>query len=512
MLDTVSQNNRRIVKNTMFLYLRMGLTMLVQLYTSRVVLDNLGVENYGIYSVVASFIVAFTFIKGPLTSATQRYLNFELGRNDNIRLNKVFNLSLLTYAILALVLVVILELVGEWFVSVKMQIPPGRGDAALWTFRLSVFALIFSVIKTPFESLVIAYERMSFYAYLGIAEVVLKLLNAFSLAYIGYDKLKIYAVNHLIITIVLAIVVFAFCKICFKNVKIQKIWDGKLLKEILSFSGWSLFGAVASMCASQGLNILLNMFYGVAVNAAMGLASQVNTAIRHFVQNFQTAFRPQLVKYYAAGEIKQLNNLIFSSSKFSYLLLFAIACPFCFNVEYILKVWLKNPPELAGIFCIYMLIYALLESISAPMWMAIQATGKIKLYQITINSVMMMNIVLSYVFLKMGFDAVIVLQIKCILDVFYLVVRMLFIRRMVKFNIPLFMKQNILPILGSSGIAFVFLLAEVNCVPGGFTRLIVTCISFVVLYIPLVWLICLSQEERFFVKQVILRKILKRRV
>ena len=434
-------NNKRIAKNTMFLYIRMGISMLVGLYTSRIVLQALGVEDYGIYNVVGSFIVAFTFISGPLGTATQRFLNFELGKGESGRLNKVFNLSLYTYVVLAVILFFVIEVAGIWFLKNKMQLPAERMNAAAFAFHMSVLTLLLNLIKTPFESLIIAYEKMSFYAYISIADVFLKLLNAFMLLYVAVDKLKLFSINILVITLIVGCVTAFYCVRNFKKVRIEnprENWDFPLFKELMSFSGWSLFGSVASMTANQGLNILLNLFFGVVVNAAMGIANQVNAAVVQFVSNFQVAFRPQLVKYYAQGNIDALKSLIINTSKYSYLLLFAVVCPVCFNIDLLLKLWLKNPPEYAAEFCIMMLIYALLETLSAPMWMTVQATGKIKRYQIVISCVMSLNIVFSYFFLRAGFAPVAVLAIKCCMDVFYLLVRLIFMKIKIDFSISAF--------------------------------------------------------------------------
>lgn len=492
-------NNKRIAKNTMFLYIRMGLSMFVGLYTSRIILQALGVEDYGIYNIVGSFIVAFTFISGPLGTATQRFLNFELGKDEEGRLNRVFNLSLYAYVVLAAILFLIIEIAGVWFLNNKMQLPMERMSAATFAFHMSLLTLLLNLIKTPFESLIIAYEKMSFYAYISIADVLLKLLNAFMLLYVAVDKLKLFSINILVITLFSGCVTAFYCVRNFKKIWIEnprKNWDLPLFKELMSFSGWSLFGSVASMTANQGLNILLNLFFGVVVNAAMGIASQVNSAIIQFVGNFQVAFRPQLVKYYAQGNFDALKSLIINTSKYSYLLLFAVVCPVCFNIDLLLKLWLKNPPEYAAEFCIMMLIYALLETLSAPMWMTVQATGKIKKYQIAISCVMSLNIVFSYFFLKAGFAPVTVLAIKCCMDIFYLIVRLVFMKIKIDFSISTFMIKTIFPV-------FIVSVASVSCVYimskfvlNDVARLFATTGVFVVVYITLVLLIVLNRNER----------------
>lgn len=512
MSSDVSINNKRIAKNTMFLYIRMGISMLVGLYTSRIVLNALGVENYGIYNVVGSFIVAFTFISGPLGTATQRFLNFELGKGSDGKLNKVFNLSFYTYLVLAAILVGVIEIAGYWFMAYKMQMPPERSNAAYFAFHMSVLTLIVNLMRTPFESLIIAYERMSFYAYVSIADVLLKLLNAFSLLYVSFDKLKMYSLNMLIISVLIFVVTYMYIKRNFNAVKIQQPrdnWDKALFRDMMGFSGWSLFGSVASMSANQGLNILLNLFFGVVVNAAMGIANQVNSAVVHFVSNFQVAFRPQIVKYYAQNNLEELRKLVLNTSKYSYLLLFAIACPVCFNMDYLLRVWLKSPPEYATEFAIMMLLYALIQSLSAPMWMTIQATGKIKNYQLVISSVMSLNIILSYVFLKMGFGPMTVLAIKCCLDVVYLIIRLVFMKVKIDFSLKEFFRKTVLPIVLVSALCFVSVYSASEIISDDLGRLVVTTTVFVVIYIGSVVFIALNKKERLQIRSFFVGKLRK---
>ena len=305
-----SSNNKRIAKNTLLLYLRMFVTMAVSLYTSRVVLNTLGVEDFGIYNIVGSVIVAFAFISGPLGTATQRFYNFELGKNNLEGVNSVYNHSLLIYIILAAAMFVLIGVGGYWFIVDKMVLPPERILAAKWAFLACLLSFVVGLLKTPYEAMIIANERMNFYAYMTIADVMLRLAFVYSLVVVTWDKLVFYAYGLCIIGIFYNICMLIYCHREFKYLKIQKKWDKEMFKSLMSFSGWSLFGSLASMTQNQGLNILLNTFFGVVVNAAMGVASQVNGAIVQFVTNFQIAYRPQLVKYYAAGEIESLKMLI----------------------------------------------------------------------------------------------------------------------------------------------------------------------------------------------------------
>lgn len=494
----------------MFLYLRMVVIMVVQLYTSRVVLANLGISDYGIYNVVGSFIVAFTFIREPLSIATQRFLNFEMGRKDKKgNPNLVFNLSLYTYVVLALIFFVVLEIAGEWFINNKMNIPEGRLEATQFTFQMSVISLMIGLVRSPFGALIISHERMSYHAYLSILEAILKLGNAFSLAYFAVDKLELYAINQVLISIMIFVFSFSYCKRKFKDIHITKVWDRTMFTSILSFSGWSLFGAVARMTANQGLSILLNLFFGVVINAAMGVAQQVNAAVNHFVHNFQVAFRPQLVKYYAGEEYNSLRSLISNTSKYSFLLLFTISCPLMFNIDKVMHLWLKNPPQYAGEFCIFMLIYALLESLSAPMWMAVQATGKIKTYQIVISCAMLLNIFLSYIFLSLGYSPHIVLIIKCCVDVLYLIIRLMFVKKMINFKFHFFARKILLPVSLIVVMIVTVMYIIVGFCPEGWKRLLWSCSVFICLYPILVYFVGLGQNERSFLIGFVKKKILK---
>ena len=447
-MPDIAANNKRIAKNTLMLYIRMLLVMAVTLYTSRIALNVLGVEDYGIYNIVGSVVIAFSFISGPLGTATQRFLSYSLGENDNEKLNNVFSSSLMIYAILAVILLILIEIAGTWFLYNKMQIPDGRLSAAFWAFQFSILSFIINLFKTCYDALIISHERMSFFAYLGIAEVILRLLNALALTYATVDKLILYALNMAFISGIILTCAIIYSRKKIPHIKIHKVKDKDGFRQILNFSGWSMFGSLANITANQGLNILLNVFHGVTVNAAMGIANQVSSAVNQFVMNFQTAFRPQLVKSYAAGNIDYLHKLIFRTCKFSFFLLFAIACPIVFNIDFILKLWLgDNVPELTAIFCSMILLYSLLETLSAPLWMTVQATGNIKKYQLVISSLIFLNIIFSYIFLKLGFSPEIVLEIKCCLDLTYLVVRLLFVHKMVNMSVKYFTLNVFFPVI-----------------------------------------------------------------
>lgn len=508
-MSTSLESNKRIAKNTLFLYVRMGITMLVSLYTSRIVLRALGVEDYGVYNIVGSVIVAFSFISGPLGTATQRFYNFELGRNDKARLNMVFNHSFLIYVVLAVCILLLIESGGLWFIYHKMQLPPGRLDAAVFAFHFSVFAFVLGLIKTPFESLIVAHEKMSYYAYVSIVEVTLNLLNAYSLSVFSIDKLRLYTMNRFMVSLIVLSCVFIYCRRKFVYVYFMRIWDKGMFRSLLGFSGWSLFGSLASMSANQGLNILLNIFYGVTVNAAMGIAGQVNSAINQFVTNFQVAFRPQIVKNYASGQLDELRSLIMNTSKYSFLLLFGVVCPIVFNMRFILGLWLGDVPDYATEFCVLMLIYALLETLSAPMWMTVQATGKIRTYQLVISGIIFQNILLSYFFLRLVFPPVVVLEIKCCLDLVYLMVRLLFMRKMVRFSIRSFIRRVGLRLVVIVSLSLIGTYIFSSFSADNWMRFLSTGMGFMGIYAPIVYWVGLERNERCLVRKLVSDKLKK---
>lgn len=424
--ELYTANNKRIAKNTLYLYFRMLLIMGVTLYTSRIVLNALGVEDFGIYNIVGGVVILFSFINNALSSATQRFLNFEIGRGDVLGTKRVFSISLTIHLFVALFVVLLAETVGLWFLNTQMNIPAERMAAANWVYQFSILTVCISFVQIPYYASVVAYEKMSFFAYIAIIEVILKLLIVVLLIYVGFDKLRLYS----ILTFLVAVLVFAcykyYCNTRLDISRYQYFWDKILFSKLLNFSGWMLFGAAAGVSATQGVNILLNIFYGVTVNAAMGISTQVNSAVNKFVSNFQTAFMPQITKLYAIGDFEHLRKLIGQSSRFSFLLLFALACPLMLNIDFVLKLWLKTVPEYSSVFCILILIYSLVEAASKPVGLAIHATGKVKFYNIVMSIALLMNIIFSFIFLRLGFSPNVVLVINVCVGILCFAIRLLF--------------------------------------------------------------------------------------
>lgn len=423
-----SANNKRIAKNTLMLYIRMLLIMGVNLYTSRIILQALGVDDFGLYNIVGGVVVLFTFINNAMVASTQRFLNYELGRNNPEEAQKVFSASLSIHFAIAAVFLILAETVGLWFLNTYIQIPPGRETAANWVYQFTIVTSIINIIRTPYNASIIAHERMSFYAYISIIEVVLKLLVVY-LVYLFADRLISYAALITIVTLIVFGGYYLFCRKKFPICRYKFEYNKQRYLSIASFSGWSLFGSTANMGAQQGLNILLNIFFGVATNAAIGIANQVSHAIYTFVSNFQTAFNPQIVKTFAAKQHNDFYNLIYNTSRYSFFLLFALALPISIYCSEILNLWLTDVPDYAKEFCIIMIVSSLFDALSGPLWMSVYASGKIKSYQITISCLLFSTLIFAYLVAKLGYNPIIVLWIKPLISVIIYLYRIQYCHR-----------------------------------------------------------------------------------
>jgi O-antigen/teichoic acid export membrane protein len=473
----------------------MLLKMCVGLYTSRVVLSTLGVEDFGIYNVVGGTVVLFSFINNAMSTATQRFLSFELGRKDLSEVKRVFSMSLTVHICIAALVVILAEIIGLWFLNAKMNISPARMDAANWVYQFSIITTVIGIIKVPYRASIIAYEKMSFYAFIGIVEAVLKLLLAFSLVYSGFDKLKTFSVLTLSVSVCIFFCFRSFCRRKTGTGYYYYFRDKKLFVKLISFSGWSLFGSMANVSAGQGVNILLNIFHGVAVNAAKGVANQVNGAMYHFVSNFQTAFRPQIVKLYALGKKRQLEQLIFRSSKFSFLMLFCLNLPLMLNLDFVMKIWLKTVPEHANVFCLIIMLDSLLNALGAPFWMTVQATGKIKKYIVTASSITGLNIVLSYIVLKLGYSPPAVVLVKAAVDLMLFTVRLLFMRYFGIFKAVKYVKNVLWRIVATVAITLPLPLLLHTCY-SEWKGLFITSFAFYTVLLPAGYFIGLNRQEK----------------
>lgn len=423
----------RIARNTLMLYIRMLVMMAITLYTSRVVLRVLGVDDFGIYNLVGGIVVMFSFLNSAMASSTQRFLNYELGKGNGENVQKVFSTSLIIHILLIFMIVVLAETAGRWFLNAELNIPPGRMAAANWVYQFSILAFCANIVRVPYQAAIIAYERMTFYAYISVVEAALQLGVVYLLLVGGNDPLVLYAGLIFAVSVIVTFFSYLFCRLRFPAIRFRMVREKRLLKQITGFSGWTLFGSVANVGAQQGINILLNIFYGVAVNAAVGVANQVSSAIYRFISNFGVAYHPQLIQLYAAGKKEELTNLLFKSSKFSYFLFLILSVPVFAYCEPILKFWLGHVPEYSAGFCRLIILYLLFDAASSPLWISVQATGRIRNYQIGMSVLILLNIPLAYVLLKAGFSPYSAWMVRFLLNVVAYIFRFIYLKQVMDF-------------------------------------------------------------------------------
>lgn len=466
----MNSNNKRIAKNTLMLYFRMMLIMGVTLYTSRVVLEVLGVEDFGIYNVVGGVVVMFGFLNSAMSSATQRFLSFELGRKDYEQLKKVFSLSVTIHALIAVVIFALAETIGLWFLNTQLTIPAERMNAANWVYQFSIFAFMVNVMAVPYNAAIVSHERMNVYAYVSIIEAILKLAIVFALQWFGFDKLKLYAILVFVVSFIIRMIYQIYCKRKFEECKYQFIWDREHYKQMGAYAGWNLFGALAAVGFDQGINFLLNIFYGPSVNAARGISYQVNGAVNQLIANFQIAINPQLIKFYAKGNKEDMFKLAFRGSRFSCYLMLLLGTPVLFQAKQILSIWLTIVPEYTVIFTQLIIINSLIYCLSNPLMTIAQASGRIKHYQVIVGGLLLLNIPISYVLLKLEYSPKTPMVVMIIITLISLFARLIILRSLVQLPIKRFCKEVLLNIFSVTTISF--LLSGLLCQNTVFTSVI----------------------------------------
>lgn len=442
-----TSTNKRIAKNTLLLYIRTLFVMVISLFTSRVILNALGIEDYGIYNVIGGVVAMFSVISGALSSSISRFLTFELGKGYSARLNEIFSTSLNIQLCLSLIILILGEIVGLWFLNYKINIPEGRLYAANWVLQCSLLTFIINLISIPYNAAIIAHEKMSAFAYISILEVALKLIIAY-LCYVSpVDKLITYSILLVCVSIVIRITYGIYCNYNFEETRYKKIYDRTLIKEMTGFAGWSFFTNCAYIFNTQGVNILINLFFGVGMNAARGIAVQVETAIKKFVIDFTTAINPQITKNYAAGNMEVMYKLICRGSKFSYLLMFCLSLPFLFETPTILKLWLNIVPEHTTAFFRLSIIGTLIDLLGNTGYTACMATGKIKKYVLIVTSIGCMVFPLSWMAYTLGMPVESCYIIFAIIYLIVDIVRLRLMRQMIGFPPMMFVKDVFMRIL-----------------------------------------------------------------
>ena len=512
MSNQSSDNNKRIAKNTLLLYFRMLFMMVVSLYTSRVILNALGVEDFGIYNVVGGVVAMFSVISGSLSAAISRFITYELGKGDQSKLNKIFSASVTIQLLLSLIIVVLIESVGVWFLNAKMTIPVERMTAANWVLQFSIITFVINLISVPYNAVIIAHERMSAFAYISILEAVGKLAIAFLIMWSPIDKLIYYAILMCAVAVIVRFTYGHYCKKHFAECTYHFHWDKDILKQMFGFAGWNFIGAASAVLRDQGGNIVINLFYGPAVNAARGIAIQVNNAVTGFVTNFMTALNPQITKSYASGDSDYMMTLIFQGARLSFYMLLLLSLPILINTHYILVVWLKLVPEHAVLFVQLILTFAMSESISNPLITAMLATGKIRNYQIVVGGLQMMNLPISYICLRLGCIPESVLIVAIAISQCCLAARLYMLRSMIGLSSIKFLRKVYLNVIGVTVISVIVpLLLSHNLKESFLTFVILSTVAMVSTIFSELLIGCDRKERAFVFEKVktLKSKILK---
>lgn len=502
-MENTSANNKRIAKNTLLLYFRTLFIMLVTLYTSRVVLNTLGVTDYGIYNVVGGVVAMFGFINGSMSSATQRYITFALGKGDQSNLQKVFSTALQIHVLIAVLIVVLGETVGLWFMYTQMQIPTDRMDAAFWVLQCSIASTVIMIISVPYNADIVAHEKMSAFAYISILEAVLKLAVVYMLVVFSSDKLILYAFLILAVQLLIRLCYSRYCNRHFEESKYRHVWDKSLFKEMTGFAGWSMFGNLSSVLFSQGLNMLLNVFFGPVVNAARAVAVQVQSAIQQFVTNFQMALNPQITKTYAKGEMGEMHKLMFRSARFSFYLLFLLSLPVLFETDFILTVWLKTVPDHTIVFLRIMICTSLLYTLSNPLMIANQSTGKVKRYQAVCGTILLLILPVSYICLLLGCPAYSVFIVHFVMESITQAVRMVLLRPLIGIRIRDYFRHIYLRVFVVVILSFILPFLVYEHMDDTVLRFFTVCIVCVLSVGSVTYTVGLSSSERKFIKSKI---------
>lgn len=489
-------DNKRIAKNTIMLYFRMFVTMAVSLYTSRVVLNTLGVSDYGVYNVVGGVITMFTFMNGAMASATQRYLNYGIA-NDNIEgLKTVFCTAMQIHILIAIAILMLGETVGLWFVINKLVLPPDRMVAAIWVYQFSILTCIVSIISLPYYADIIAHERMSAFAYMSIMDVVFKLLIVFVIQIVNFDKLIIYAFLILCIQLLNRLIYHIYCKLHFKEINFSFKLDKNLFREMSSFAGWSLWGNIAAVLFTQGINIVLNLFFGPSVNAARGIAVQVQGVITGFVANIQMALNPQITKSYAKNDITRMHSLMFASSKFCFFLLLLIVLPLAIEAEQVLTVWLKIVPEHAVWFLRLIMCIMLIETLANPYIIANQATGKVKVYQAVCGGMLLLIVPVAYLVLKLGGNPESVFFVHFSIALLTQFARIFMMRNLINLSVITYIKKVLIPVVSVALVSPIVPIFAYSHLENTFLSFLYVCLISVTCVIVASFSIGITQEER----------------
>ena len=512
MTDTSAKNNR-IAKNTLLLYFRMLFMMAVSLYTSRVVLNVLGVEDFGIYNVVGGVVAMFSMLSGSLSAAIIRFITYELGTGNQDNLKKIFSSSVTIQIGLAVLIALLAEAIGVWFLNVKMNIPDARMAAANWVLQFSILTFAINLISVPYNASIIAHERMSAFAYISILEAIGKLAIAFLIVVSPMDRLIFYAILLCAVALIVRFAYGIFCKRHFEECTYHFIFDKDLLKRMFGFAGWNFIGATSAVLRDQGGNVIINLFCGPTVNAARGIAFQVNNAVSGFVANFMTALNPQITKSYAAGDRDYMMTLIYQGARLSFYMLLLLSLPVLINTHYILGLWLKTVPEHAVLFVQLVLVFAMSESISNPLITAMLATGRIRNYQLVVGCLQMMNLPVSYILLRLGMFPEVVIVAAIVISQCCLAARLLMLRGMIGLSVRKYLKKVYINVFVVTALASVLPFLISRSLEESFMNFVLLSLVAVICTAVTIYYVGCNKAERQFVwnkLQIITNKLNKK--
>ena len=505
-----AENNKRIAKNTALLYVRMLFIMAVTLYTSRVILQALGVTDFGIYNVVGGVVAMFGFINGSLSGASSRFITFALGQGDEAELRRVFNCVVTIHYLIAAVVFLLAETVGLWFVLTQLVIPPERLTAAFWVYQSAVVTLVVMLAATPFNALIIAHERMSAFAYISVLEVVAKLGIVLLLSLILFDKLIVYAVLLVVVQVMVRLAYSRYCGRHFPESHYRLLWDKERSREIFAYAGWTMNGNLAVIGYTQGLNVLLNLFFGPAVNAARGIAVQVQAAVNQFFTNFQMAVNPQITKSWAQNDLGYMHRLVLSSSRYSFYLMLLVSLPILYETEYILHLWLGQVPAHTVNFVRIMILVGMNYTLSGPTIMAIHATGDLKKFQLIEGSMLLTVVPVAYVLLKFAhISAESVFIVYFCIEVVTQLVRVWIVYPRVGLAKRKYLTKVLWPIGKVCAVAWLLPYGVVRVSPGGFVGLCWTTVACVVSVCVCVYVLGMNAGERELARDRV-HKLLRR--
>lgn len=491
--------NKRIAKNTLLLYVRMLFLMLVHLYTSRVVLQALGIEDYGVYNAVAGFIALFSMVSNSISAAISRFITFVLGTGEHEKLRKVFSTAIIIQIFIAVIVLVLVELVGVWFLNAKMTIPEGRMIAANWVLQFALLTFVFNLWSTPYNATIVAHEKMGAFAYIGIFDGSAKLAVAFLIMISPIDRLVFYSLLMCFISFVTRLIYTIYCNRNFEECKFEWVFDKKLFKEMFGFAGWNFIGCTSGVLLGQGVNILFNVYLGPVVNAARGITSQVLAAVSQFTTNFYIAVQPQITKSFANNELSDAHILVARSSRLGFFLMMAIAIPIVMESDFVLGVWLKEVPDHTSMFIKILLIDSLFCSFSEPLIKLLLATGKIKKYQILVGGVNLINFPVAWIILYMGGSPELVLMSTWFFSVIALLLRLYMLQEMTDFPVRYFLLSTVLRCIVLCAICMIPAVFINSMMPEGILRFCINIIATEIIVVIMILMFGLNIGERNFV-------------